>query len=274
MLIESESLQLLDVLHNAEGYIPKRALKFFLNPDQRDETVNLLISELEDVFVYPEEYAQEGSYFLFYTLMLLGHFRAKEAKPILQKVGHLSQDVLGDLLGDCLYDHIPLAVFQMFEDDLDGLKRLIEDPSIDECIRATCIKSLLWYYSHQYMSRDSLVEYLIFLLNQPREKISLFYQMIILVGDLLYPEEMMPLIRPLLEDKDLDLNVLKLSDIEETLNSPKEDILAFAQDHFSTNLDDLIGHFESSSDLTADHFYERNDACPCESGLKYKKCCI
>jgi|GEM_PF-3620450 len=268
-----DTLMLIDSLHYAVDYIPKRAIRFFTAPENQQETVSLLTDEIQEVLEHPQEFVEEGSQLLFYAIMILGHFRAKEAIPLICDLGLLDQESIDELLGERLFENISLAIAQIFSEDIDLLKTLIENPNVDECIRATCLQSMVYLYAQDVLSRDTVVDYFHDLLKRPREKISFFYEVIISASLILHPQEMIEEIRKIFAEGIVDSSDVSLEDVEEFLLMDKNEVISECKESFQTDLDDLIAYLESIEGLHRGSTVERNESCPCGSGLKYKKCC-
>ena len=268
-----DTLLLIDSLHYAVDYIPKRAIRFFTAPENQQETISLLVDEIKEVLEHPAEFVEEGSQLLLYAIMILGHFRAKEAIPLIRDLGLLDQQAIDELLGERLFDSISLAIAQIFSDDIDLLKALIEDPAIDECIRATCVQSMVCLYGQSRLSRDTVVSYFLTLLKKPREQITFFYEVIVSASLIFHPEEMIDEIRKIFAEEKIDTSDVSLDDVEEFLAMDKGEVIAECKQAFHTDLDDLVAYFDSIEGLYHGSSVERNEACPCGSGIKYKKCC-
>lgn len=268
-----DTLLLIDSLHYAVDYIPKRAIRFFTAPENLPETIPLLVDEIKEVLTHPNEFAEERSQFLFYAIMILGHFRLKEAIPLIRDLGCMDQESIDELLGERLFDSISLAIAQIFSEEIDLLKDLIEDSSIDECIRATCVQSIICLYGQGFLSRDEVVSYFLALLKKPRENISFFYEVIVSASLIVHPEEMIEEIRKIFSEGSIDASEVSLDDVEEFLEMDKSDVIAECKQAFQMDLDDLLAYFDSIGGFHHGSSVERNEVCPCGSGLKYKKCC-
>ena len=268
-----DTLLLIDSLHYAVDYIPKRAIRFFIAPENLPETIHLLVDEIREILAHPTEFVEEGSQFLFYAIMILGHFRSEEAVPLIYDLGLLDQESIDELLGEKLFGSISLAIAQIFSERIDLLKGLIEDSSIDECIRATCVQSIVYLYGQSYLSRDEVVSYFLTLLRKPREKISFFYEVIISASLIVHPEEMIEEIRKKFSEGVIDVSSISLDDVEECLWMDKHDVIPECKQAVQADLDDLVAYFDAMEELPQGNAVERNETCPCGSGLKYKKCC-
>ena len=273
MSVAVNSLMLLDSLHFAVDYIPKRAIRFFTASENKEETISLLIDEIKDVFEHPEEFVEEGSQLLFYGFMILGHFYAKEGISLISEMGRLEKLSIDHLVGERLFDSLSLAFAQICSEDIGHLKEIIEDSSLDECIRATCIQSMVYLYSQEKITRQSMVEYFLYLLRRPREKITFFYEMIVSASLILHPEELIEDIRKLFEEGGVDSSEVTLEDVEEIFELNREEVIQEHSQIFRADLDDLIHYLESIEGFHSHGSVDRNEICPCGSGIKYKKCC-
>lgn len=275
MLLATDTLLQIDALHYAVDYIPKRALRFFTDPENRQESIDLLLEEAKDVIAHPGEYIEEetGNRFLFHALMILGSFREERAIPLIRQIGLMDHESIDDLLGDRLFDSVSLAIAEIFSQNMGELKNLLEDPDIDPCIRATCLQSMVFLYGRGAISREEIVAYFLDLLKNPEEDLPFFYEVIAASSIALHPEELIVPLRKLYRAGKIDASHIKLEEIEESLSLPKEQSIQEFRATLDVHLDDPIAHLETIEDLQKAIAYERNEPCPCGSGLKFKKCC-
>lgn len=275
MLVETDTLLQIDSLHYAVDYIPKRAIRYFTDPETQAESVDLLLEEAQDVIAHPTEYIEEetGNRFLFHALIILGSFQEEKAIPLIRQIGLMNHESIDELLGDRLFDSIALAIAEIFSRQIDALKSLIEDPAIDPCVRATCIHSMMFLYGRGAISRDNLVAYFLNLLQKPEDGIPFFYEVIASASMALYPEELIELLRKFYQENRIDQSIISLKEIEENLALSKEQVIEEFRPNFHVYLDNPIAHLETLEGLQQEIYYERNEPCPCGSGLKFKKCC-
>jgi hypothetical protein len=268
-----DTLLLMDSLHYATDYIPKRAIRFFTSPEHHQETISLILDEMKEVLAHPTEFVEEESQFLFYALLILGHFYAREAIPLIREIALLPQETIDAFLGEHLFDAVSLAFAQIFQEDIPSLKALIEDRAVDECIRAACLQSLAYLYGKKILSRDQLVSYLLHLLKAPREKISFFYEVIVNIALVLHPLETIDEIRKLFDEKVLESSEISRESVEEFLSLDPNEVIQECALPFQMDLEDLVLYCESIEGMHLDPMLERNEPCPCGSRQKYKKCC-
>ncbi len=147
---------------------PKEELDLLLT---REDTIPELINIINQVSEEPELFLSEPPRFdHIYAAVLLGHLNVREAfYPFLQTLkleNDLALDLYDDYLvttaGRILADTYPGEIV-MDRDmpimpDLDALFDLIDDQSLDECIRATGIQAITSLVLQKRISRE-MVEY-------------------------------------------------------------------------------------------------------------------
>ena len=132
---------------------------------------------------------------------------------------------------------------------------------------------MVYLYSQEKITRQSMVEYFLYLLRRPREKITFFYEMIVSASLILHPEELIEDIRKLFEEGGVDSSEVTLEDVEEIFELNREEVIQEHSQIFRADLDDLIHYLESIEGFHSHGSVDRNEICPCGSGIKYKKCC-
>ncbi len=275
MLTATDTLLQIDSLHYAADYIPKRALRYFTAPENQLEATDLFLEEAEDVIAHPGEYLEEetGNRFLFHALMIFGALQEEKAIPLIRKIGLMDHKSIDEMLGDRLFDSVSLAIAEIFSQNRDGLKSLLEDPDIDPCVRATCLQSMVFLYGRGIFSREEIVAYFLDLLKHPEEDLPFFYEVIAASSIALYPEELIGLLRKFYREGRIDASHIKLEEIEDSLSLPKEQVIQKFRATLDVRLEDPVAHLEMLEDFQRGTVYERNELCPCGSGLKFKKCC-
>ncbi|MBI3508344.1 MAG: DUF1186 domain-containing protein [Chlamydiia bacterium] len=262
---------LLDSLHDAYEYIPKRAIRYFIDPDHKAQAATLLLTEMEEVLADPSFFAEDMSQFLFHAMMILGHLHEEDAIPLFKKVGYLENHAVNEFLGSRLFDSVPHAFAELFKHRIDELKALIEDAGQNPMIRASQLQTLMVLYGSGQLQREDLVSYFLTLLQNRKEKTPHIYDLIAAAATVLHPKEMIDELRAAYDEGYINPEQIALSEIEEILDDPVEEFSDHAREAFHADLEDLLAHYEKI--MGKKHFFERNDPCPCCSGLKYKKCC-
>ncbi len=267
--IDPDCVPYLDILHDAYEYIPKRAIRFFLEGEE--DRISALIAEMESVIAHPEEFQEEGSRVLYFGTLILAALHREEGISLIQKIGYWESDWIDLFVGDYLFDSFTLAIAELYTYRIGDLKMLIEDEKVDPAIRAASLQALMILFGRRIIHRDDVVAYFKGLLEKRSEKIPYFYEVLASASFALHPEEMIEPLRLAYKEGFIDSKEISLTDIEELLPLPKEQMIEQSRDALATQLSDLIAHFDVAHKQF--EFPERNDPCPCGSGLKFKKCC-
>lgn len=259
----------LEAIHYAIDYVPKRALRYFLQADE--ERISSLVQEIDDLLQHPDSYMDDESPLLFYGMMILAALHREEGVAFVQRIGALNLDQIEIFLGDHLFDSFALAVAELYKYHVPELKAIIANEAFEPAVRASAIQSFVYLFSQGIISRNDVVGFLKGLLESRKEKIPYLYDLIASASFALHPEEMMDSLRKAFEEGYIDTDQIQLKDVEEVLALPKEQVITESREMLRADLKDLIAHLESAR--KGNEVYERNDPCPCGSGLKYKKCC-
>jgi hypothetical protein len=269
MSITNDSLIHVDSLHSAFGYVPKRAIQFFTDPE--NNASSLLLEELEEVLDAPQEFAEEGSQLLYYGALILAALKEERGCEIVRRIGSLSQEMMDAFFGERLYDSFALAAAHLFENNLAALKEIVLNDEMNDLLRSSAIQAMMYLYGRGFIQRDELVPFLLDFLKQA-SSLTYCYEVIAAASLALHPDELIEALRSLYQQGKIDAEALPLQDLEETLALPKEETIAYGKDALNCELKSLIAHLESIPDFCFG--IERNDPCPCGSGAKFKKCCI
>lgn len=274
MSISTDTDLLLDSLHEAREYNPKRAIRYFTDEDHRSQVVPLLLEEMEEVLHNPEHFVENESQFLLHSMLILAHLHEEDAIALFQAIGYLDPEAIEVFLGEHLFDSVSVAFAEMFKNKTDLLKEIIEDPEQDPMIRASGLQAMLVLFGKGIFTRSEIIEYFLHVLKQREEKIPYVYDLIAGASTILHPAELIDELKLAYAEKYIDPEQIGLSEIEEMLEQPKEEIAALAQEQFNADLEDLMAHYDLLLTKSKKASFERNDPCPCCSGLKYKKCCF
>ena len=270
VLVDPVAEEHLEAIHCAIDYIPKRAIRYFLQADEG--RMAFLIQEIDDFLHHPDAYSEEESPLLFYGMMILAALHREEGMAFVSRIGSLSIDPIDLFLGNHLFDSFALAVAELYKYHVPELKAFIENEALEPAIRASAIQSLIYLFGQGIISRNEATFFLKALLEKRREKIPYFYDLIASASFALHPEEMMEELRAAFQEGFIDTDQIQLQNIEDVLALSKEQVVEESREMLRADLKDLIGHLELAQQRGSE-VYERNDPCPCGSGQKYKKCC-
>ncbi len=272
---------ILTELERYRGYFPYDAIERAV--EERVRIVPHLLEILSEIADDPEAFADDEEYSAhIYAMFLLAQFRVKSAYPLLVKFfshpGRLSLRLTGDIVTDDL--QAMLASVSCGDDSL--IKQLIENPEVNEWVRAAALRSLLVFVSVGEQTRESVVAYMrgLFRFKLKREP-SYVWEMLVLCAMELYPEELYEEIQRSYEDGLIEDEFLSLAEVEAALEDGEEEMLDLLTSNPEYRLiTDTIAemewwpcfHFEPHGPPTKQKV-GRNQPCPCGSGKKYKKCC-
>jgi len=262
---------LLDSLHEACDYIPKRAIRYFTDPEPFNGAVGQLIEEMQEILENPDFYVEEESRFLFHAMLILAHLKVESAIPLFEAVGYLPFEAIDVLLGDRLFDSIALSYAELFETVPAQLRSFSENPEIDPAMRSCALQAMMILFGKGVLERSEVVDHCFKLLKNRSEKLPYIYDLIAASSTVLHPHEMIDEIRAAYKEGFIDPNQITLKEVEEMLELNESDVVNSAREELNADLEDLFAHYELC--VNKRHAFDRNDPCPCCSGFKYKKCC-
>lgn len=301
-----------DILNHFDdpnGCFPKEALNAAL--EQQEAITPYLLSILKDTtsnFEAVDDYQMDYTF----SLYILSKFREKEAFPYVLELASLPDEWPEELLGDCITEALARFIVSTFNDDLVAIKKLIENPNLNEWSRNAALKSLVGLVALDKLKRDELVNYIRTLFHSPLADDEDFVTRLVETASDIYPEELMEEINKAFEEDKVDTFCVDKAWINRMLAMGKEECLNrhVYNDHFHLPIDDVeqemlwmsafskkpsrplnteqdsqhsmwnTGYhdqFESKTPATIIRTTPkigRNDPCHCGSGVKFKKCCL
>jgi hypothetical protein len=234
------------------------------------------------------------------ALYLLSQFRESLAFPLIVEFISGDPALVEDALGDVITYGLGRMLASTFDGDTALLKRMIEDPALDEFVREAALLALTAQVARGVLPRDEVMAYMKHLFAVlPREP-NFVWSSLAHHATNLYPEEVREEIIQALADGLVDEFVVDEEVIEGVLAHPKDSALAkLAASREYAYITDAIA--ETDHWLCWQPLREpkplvlpppptplpptqpvavrtgpkigRNDPCPCGSGTKYKKCC-
>lgn len=296
--------QLYSQLDFNTGEFPKNILRAAV--EQRASLVPLLLAELKSAAADPQTLLDKGDGYMrhIYAMYLLGQFREAAAFPLIVEFVRAPDEVVTDLMGDVVTEDLGRILASVCHGNIAPIKRIIEDPEVNEWVRSAGIDALLVLYREGQLSRDSIMDYLreLFSLKVERKPSFVWSAMVHSVCDL-YPKELLKEIERAYADGLVDPGHVSIADVERTLREGKEERLEKTQRYqrgligdvvdeigwwacFGKRADDdnpdrVLSQRESeywspavNTVVRSESKIGRNSPCPCGSGKKYKKCCL
>ncbi|MFY7697570.1 MAG: DUF1186 domain-containing protein [Legionella sp.] len=301
-----------NILHHfydPKGCFPKEALNAAL--EQKETITPYLLSILKDAISNFETIDDCQMDYIF-SLYILSKFREKQAFPYILALASLPDESPEELLGDCITEALARFIVSTFNDDLVAIKKLIENPDLNEWSRNAALKSLLGLVALGKLKRDELVNYIHTLFHSTLADDEDFVTRLVKISSDIYPEELMEEVNKAFEENKVDTFYIDKAWINHILAMSKEECLNkhVYNNHFHLPIDDVeqemlwmsafrkkpsqplnleqdslhsmwnMGyhdHFESNTPTTfirPTPKLGRNDLCHCGSGIKFKKCCL
>jgi len=301
-----------DILNHFDepnGCFPKEALNAAL--EQQEAITPYLLSILKDTisdFEAVDEYQMDYTF----SLYILSKFREKQAFPYVLALASLPDEWPEELLGDCITEALARFIVSTFNDDLVAIKKLIENPNLNEWSRNAALKSLLGLVALDKLKRDELIDYIRTLFHSSLADDEDFVTRLVETASDIYPEELMEEINNAFKEEKIDTLCVDKAWINRMLAMGKEECLNrhVYNDHFHLPIDDVeqemlwmsafskkpsrplnieqdsqhsmwnIGYNDQFESKTPATFIRstpkmgRNDPCHCGSGVKFKKCCL
>ena len=270
------------------GRFPADAVRAAI--EQREAMMRVLLAALQKVAEDPEEMEREPNLMLpTYAMYLLAQFREQAAYPLLVKFFSTPGDLCLDTTGDLVTEYLDRILASVCHNDLEPVKRMIEDPAVNEYVRSACLRTLTILVLEGKLPREQVVDYFHSLFHGKLEREPDFIWSALAVACCdLYPQELLPEIEQIFDDGLVDLFHIRLESVQDTLAEGQEDVLQRSRQYRRGFIEDTVAEmrwwacFKADTDAptTAKQSVGkkkkigRNDPCPCGSGKKYKKCCL
>lgn len=273
--------------------------------ERRASFTPMLLEELLRAAADPVALRDKGESYIrhIYAMYLLAQFREQSAYPLLVDFVASPGEIVMDIIGDVVTEDLSRMLASLCHGDLEPIKRLIEDPEVNEWVRSAALDALIDLYAEGLLERESIIEYLAELFSfRIERKPSFVWSAMVNAACDLYPEKLMDEIRKAYDENLVDLYDVGFQDVEISLERGMENLLEYTRRFrrgLIGNVADEIAWWacfrEGEDDeypagmLEDDIFVPpsmqepvvragprigRNDPCPCGSGRKYKKCCL
>jgi hypothetical protein len=286
-----ETADILQQIRSFNGEFPRAALEAAMA--RKDEITPELLRLLDDAIERAAELDAEGGYMAhLYAMFLLAQFREVRAYPLFVRFASLPSDRIYSMLGDVLTEDFGRMLASVCGRDMEGIRSIIENPELDEWVRAVSFNAILTLVAEQQLDRDEAVRYLadLFRGKLEREPSEAWNSLVAAASDL-YPAELMDDIRQAYGEGLIDPGNIGIGDVERDLALGIDRVLRRLQtDRHHRMVNDTIKEtewwacfkpekkrelpVEVPSSIERTHpKVGRNEPCPCGSGKKFKKCC-
>lgn len=274
--------------------------------DQHDSIIPLLLEELRRAAADPEALSDKDESYIrhIYAMYLLAQFREAAAYPLLVDFVSTPGEIVMELTGDVVTEDLGRMLASLCHGDLGPIKRLIEDPEVNEWVRSAALDALVDLYAEGLLERETIIDYLkeLFLFKVERKPSYIWSAMVNTACDL-YPDELVEEIQRAYGEGLINPGDVGFDDVKRTLEMGKEKRFEDRRRYrkgLIGNVIDEMGWWACFQNTNSEGFsdrepYEvgddfwstpvqtvvrpgpkigRNDPCPCGSGKKYKKCCL
>lgn len=186
------------------------------------------------------------------------------------------------LFGNVIPESFAQFIVSTYNGNINAIKQVIEDESLDLSCRCAAVSSLLGLIAGEKISRSEGIEYFRTLLDSDLTKNKLFITFVATDAFYLGPNEFSSEMKKLFAHNMIERRILDENDFhgacllsdnelrEKFLNERKN---CLPLDDLDAAIDWLYQDGESGT-VRNEEKISRNEPCPCESGKKYKRCCL
>lgn len=141
-----------------EDRYPSEAVEYALA--NKEEAISELLEILEYTLNDAENLSKDESYLIHLpAIYILAYFQEKKAYESIIKILSLPDEQVFDLLGDTVTEDLKNILASVCDGNIEPIKGIIEDSSLDEFVRSEALESLLILLNHSVVSREQLVAY-------------------------------------------------------------------------------------------------------------------
>lgn len=217
-----EIAHILDELAYDMGELPREAIEAAIA--KRELITPFLLAVLKDAIERVDEIIEDDNYQgHLYAMYLLAQFRETTAFPLLIRLFSFPGDIPHAIAADVLTEDLHRILASTCGNAIEPLQRLIENPSINEYVRASCLASLVTLVGCGYRSRKEIMEYFQTLFRVKLERRpSFIWDSLIASCCLLHPEEVYEDICQVFEEGLADSKFIKLEDVVNVIEEEKD----------------------------------------------------
>lgn len=251
-----------------EDNYPTEAVKYALVTSEEavPELLDILGYTLSDV----EKLSKDPKYLIhFPAIYLLAYFRETRAYENIIKIASLPDEQIFDLLGDTVTEDFKNILASVCDGNIEPIKGIIENSSLDEYVRTEALESLLILLNHGVVSREQLVFYFKELFNGKLEvDYSCVWDTLPLCCSMIHPAGLKDDIEKAVADgkvmeiiADLDFMNRQLKrPVKEVLDELKEDEnYSFVSEEDVYSLEGWVGGFSYEEDYDDEYPFDEDD---------------
>jgi len=292
-----------NLLYTYEGDISSEIIDNLLALDR-----NKIIEDLENVLKNSYYNYKKGkdNFAPVHAYFLLGELEAEESLPVVFEMMQQDKDYFEDVFSDIFTEGGWIPLMKMGKNQLNELEKYLKLPGLYTFFRTAAIDSLVQIIHHFPEKKkevtaifEDLLEFLIdaeindnvidtefngfFISHLIDLKLEQFLPKIKILFEKGYVSHF---IAGSFEEVEMDIKnpkvflsrkreLLSLKEFYEDFFSPEEEYPALNEDMFLSDNDYLNNYLPEEETVIRTHKkIGRNDPCPCNSGKKFKKCCL
>ena len=204
---------------------PSEAVKYAM--ENREEATPELLEILEYTLSDVKRLSKDEDYLIqFPAIYMLAYFREKRAYDGIVRIASLPDEQAYDLLGDTITDDFGRILASVCDGNMEPIKGIIENSSLDEYVRSQALDSLLVLLNNGMVSREQLVFYFKELFNGKLEvDYSDVWDSLPRICSLIHPKGLEDDIRKAVTDGKVMEIIAGLDFMERQLRRPVGDVL-------------------------------------------------
>lgn len=217
-----EIAHILDELAYDMGELPREAIEAAIA--KQKVITPFLLKVLKDAIERVDEIIDDDNYHgHLYAMYLLAQFRESAAYPLLIHLFSFPGEIPHAIAADVLTEDLHRIFASVCGNAIEPLKRLIENPNVNEYVRASCQTSLVTLVGCGCRSRKEVMDYFQTLFREKLERRPSFvWDSLIANCCLLHPEEVYTDICQAFQDGLADSKFIKLEDVTKIYEEEKE----------------------------------------------------
>jgi len=268
----------------------------------REQIIPELLSVLEDVARNPRKYIEHDPLYEshIYASVLLSHFEEPKAHDLFLRVFGFPGEISSDLFEDLTTEDLPAFLYRTCAGNTDGIRALILDKHAYIYSRVSAAEALVYCVAGGKAERKEVLDFFsgLFTGSEAKDDDGEFWSFIVSSMLDLYPSEYLDLIQSVFQngmiiegiiDRDFFNRQIKISSIDSSLEKIRNEMKKRMPEDIHKNMEwwacfqkqNESRNWEEEEDLElyanplgSEPKIGRNDPCPCDSGKKYKKCCL
>ncbi|MEZ5314687.1 MAG: DUF1186 domain-containing protein [Chlamydiales bacterium] len=232
-----------DLAYDMGGEFPRDAIEAAIA--KRKQITPHLLMILEDAIYRIDEIIEDDNYQgHLYAMYLLAQFREEKAYPLIIELFSYPGEIPHAIAGDVLTEDLSRILASVCGKNIDPLKKMIENPSINEYVRAACQACLVTLVGCGFINRKEVIEYFRALFHEKLEKHPSFvWDHLIVSSCSLYPEEIFDEIKRAFDRNLINKAFISIEDVVTTLGEEKQRHL-FQLFHDAELIDDTVAEME------------------------------